>query len=472
MNLKIPKMKISFIILLLFVSVSALFADSFPMQIELVRSFDADNKTGYDINFFIPYSSITFEKGEQYFVSEVYLDFSIKKADKVIYNDVNTFQIAVSNEPDTKSDSKGYLDKLHYSFDKKDISFVLEFVDSITNNSFLWEVDLSSLPEDAQVGDMEISSNVIPAKSEYLKKFQRDGFTYRVEPAHIINLEETDNAYLYFSRKPGFSVDDLKLKILKKDELFETVELELDPNGSFPIDFKKFPVGYYDIQLIDKDDKVLSESYVVLKKLTSDVYNVFSKLEDEYTLMKYYGNSNTISRWNRLSSDMAKKRFATKFWTHMAMEKEMEIEDYIQMLRVKVNEASAYDYRFKKGWETDRGRVFLRNGAPDIVINGKTQSNNTAYTRKDYQVWEYADSEKGVYLFLDIQMNGNYKFLYATQDDKEVIDPNWKDYMGPDFDIYDAAPQDTKWKEEVEENRLWGHPDPNPSNFDENELDD
>ncbi len=436
MNYKIHKMSISLLFVFLIFSSIAI-AIELPMQIELVRSFNIADKTSFDINFYIPYNSLEFEKRENYFVSVVDLDITFTKADSIFYNTTNTFHIAVSNEFDTQLSDKGYLDKLNYTFKGDDVGLRLVFTEPSTTSEFEWETELIALAKDALVGDIEISSKVIPAKSDYLKKFQREGFIYKVEPSHIIDLQTTEHAYLSIDTKPDFDLTSSKLEIYRKDELVKSLKLKEDSSGAFPIKLNKFDNGFYEIVIKDTENNMLANSYLVIKRIKRDIYTVTEKLEDEYVLIKYFGNNNETSRWHRLNSPDAKKRFATKFWTQKAIENRMEIEDYISFLRKRVADSSKYDYKFKRGWLTDRGRIYILHGEPDEIIIGQTTAEGTYLVKKDYEIWKYESKNRPSYLFLDMQMNKNYRIVHVLNDENESSDPKWKEYMGSDFDVSD-----------------------------------
>ncbi|MCK9309454.1 MAG: GWxTD domain-containing protein, partial [Candidatus Cloacimonetes bacterium] len=85
------------------------------------------------------------------------------------------------------------------------------------------------------------------------------------------------------------------------------------------------------------------------------------------------------------------------------------------------------------GWKSDMGRVYIRNGAPDD-IERDTSSDQARFVRKDYQIWKYYTNQQPVYVFVDTQMSGKYKLIYADSDDLENSDPDWMRYLGTDFD--------------------------------------
>jgi hypothetical protein len=78
------------------------------------------------------------------------------------------------------------------------------------------------------------------------------------------------------------------------------------------------------------------------------------------------------------------------------------------------------------GWRTDRGRVYLRNGAPDEVLS-RPQAGSTS----PYEVWKYTRGRARKYVFFDETRFGHYVLIW-TGDRREPSRPNWRDLLGPE----------------------------------------
>jgi GWxTD domain-containing protein len=78
------------------------------------------------------------------------------------------------------------------------------------------------------------------------------------------------------------------------------------------------------------------------------------------------------------------------------------------------------------GWRTDRGRVFIKYGAPDQVMS-RPQAGNT----RPYEVWKYSRGRALKYVFLDQTLFGNYTLIW-TDDRREASRPNWQELLGPE----------------------------------------
>lgn len=78
------------------------------------------------------------------------------------------------------------------------------------------------------------------------------------------------------------------------------------------------------------------------------------------------------------------------------------------------------------GWRTDRGRIFIKYGAPDEVLN-RPQAGNT----RPFEVWKYTRGRALKYVFLDQTLFGNYVLIW-TDDRREPSRPNWQEMLGPE----------------------------------------
>ena len=78
------------------------------------------------------------------------------------------------------------------------------------------------------------------------------------------------------------------------------------------------------------------------------------------------------------------------------------------------------------GWRTDRGRIFLRYGAPDETLR-RPQAGSTA----PYEVWKYTRTRARKFVFYDVTRFGNYALVW-TDERREPSRPNWRELLGPE----------------------------------------
>ena len=78
------------------------------------------------------------------------------------------------------------------------------------------------------------------------------------------------------------------------------------------------------------------------------------------------------------------------------------------------------------GWRTDRGRIFIRYGAPDEVLD-RVQAGSS----RPYQVWKYTGRKAHKFIFLDTSLLGNYELIW-TDERREPSRPDWQELLGPE----------------------------------------
>lgn len=77
------------------------------------------------------------------------------------------------------------------------------------------------------------------------------------------------------------------------------------------------------------------------------------------------------------------------------------------------------------GWRTDRGRIYLKHGAPDEVLRRLMAS------PRPYEVWRYTRGRPLYYVFYDQSSFGHYVLL-GTNDRREAGQTAWEEYLGPE----------------------------------------
>lgn len=202
----------------------------------------------------------------------------------------------------------------------------------------------------------------------------------------------------------------------------------------FPINIRHLEKGRYQgqIEIIDSLESFSRVFEFSLIEPFVESYSVFGNPEDDILLVKYISPGSYPANWKGFSKD-AKKNYITSFWIELANAKRLSVAEVISLYKEKIDFCNKRYSHFEKGWKSDMGRIFLRNGTPSDIEKDRT-TDDTRYVRKDFQIWKYSNLNHAIYIFVDIQMNGNYKLVYAVNDDNESTNPDWRKYLGSDFD--------------------------------------
>jgi GWxTD domain-containing protein len=154
-----------------------------------------------------------------------------------------------------------------------------------------------------------------------------------------------------------------------------------------------------------------------------------SRLDSLFGPLVYLTNDPaSLSLYRRLTLD-GKRRWLREFWQNLdptpATADNPARDDFYRAV-AQVNTAYRESGRGDMpGWNTDRGRIHLRNGAPSDVLR------RPAGSPKPYEVWKYTRTRQLFYVFLDPTGFGNY-MLIGTNDNSEQGRPGWANDVGYD----------------------------------------
>jgi len=209
-----------------------------------------------------------------------------------------------------------------------------------------------------------------------------------------------------------------------------------------PINVRNCPTGRYDV-VVNVSDTVRSISEKVAKNLY--VYNphivdtsnagvnaivvaseYFALSEEEIDEMfdysRYIASDIEIREWKRLASLNDKQVFLYHFWrardlTPQDTRNEFKFE-YLRRVSI-ANER--YQTMGKKGWATDRGRVYCLYGEPSDIVRHPSETRT-----KPYDIWQYYQIEGGVeFVFADLFGFSDMVLIHSTKQG-ELRDDNWE----------------------------------------------
>jgi GWxTD domain-containing protein len=152
------------------------------------------------------------------------------------------------------------------------------------------------------------------------------------------------------------------------------------------------------------------------------------QLEEARAPLVLIANSGELSKYSRDLSLRAKRRFMTEFWQRRDPTPDTPVNE----TRQAFYDAITYvDKQYGEGgrasvagWRTDRGRIYVRNGAFDESLDRPQEGRSPPY-----QVWRYRRGKDRYYIFADRSNGlGNYQLIY-TNDLKENSLPNWQEIL-------------------------------------------
>ncbi len=329
--------------------------------------------------------------------------------------------------------------------DEKDTTIKKEYTDYITIKPFIHDK--------IALSDIQLSSKIIQDSQNKKSIFYKN--TYEVVPLPNTLFSENTPALFYYcelynlktvksSNPIKFSVflydGKRQLKTYKSSIISPAVDSRVEV-GVIPIN--KYPTDTYTmiVTLIDSVDNygvsstkkffIYNPSIVVkdtVNTLTggslSSEFAVMSEeeLDNLFQESKYIATSKEIEQYKKLNNVKGKREFLYNFWklrdTNPATPENEYYKEYLKRIKIANEKYSTIQ---KKGWLTDRGRIYLIYGEPSEIERFPNQVDS-----KPYEIWHYNEIQGGVeFDFGDLTGFSDYILLNSTARG-EVQDTNWQ----------------------------------------------
>jgi len=213
------------------------------------------------------------------------------------------------------------------------------------------------------------------------------------------------------------------------------------------LDLSGLPPGSYRLEVVvaTADSEVVRSAEFVMAGFAADgvtalplppplAHDKFASLSEAeldslYLPLVYLMTQEEQGSYAGLTVD-GKRAFLRKFWasrdpTPGTPENPFEEEFYnlIAEANRRFHEGGAAGI---PGWRTDRGRIFIRYGRPDEVLDRK-QAGST----RPYSVWKYTRVRPRKFIFLDVTLFGHYELIW-TDERREPSRPNWAQLLTPE----------------------------------------
>lgn len=168
--------------------------------------------------------------------------------------------------------------------------------------------------------------------------------------------------------------------------------------------------------------------------------NEYSLVDSSYNAIKYILDSNQIDTFKNLENEEERMNYLNTFWTEV---KDLSNRDELRRefeKRVALTD-SMYSLSYKRGWKTDRGRIYILYGKPyeksiePYAADPFLKINNGKYTELEIWYYDFAKGENeipinlrrfndGRTFFVFCRRNGHTEFeqIFSTEAG-EKIDP-------------------------------------------------
>ncbi len=426
--------------------------------------------------FNVDFDYAVFEQNENQGIIELYYSFNQFGMKVIKKNDVDfVFGLLEINIDDLDADTT-YLQK-EYTFksplkndNNQNLNGVLRFAlkpgnyactmigkdfrepNNFDSTKFIFEIK-SPQRDRFYLSDIELAANIIQHNTNPDSYFYKNTLEVIPNPnslygenlpvlyfyTEIYNIDK--NVYSKYLKISHFIFDSSNRIRYKKQRFIVRKNSSIVEIGA--INLKKFPSGSYTLVVVCSDtlkniDIKSSKRFFVYNPAIIDTaknvdYNeIFEselaeyndeQLDEYFSICKYIATDSEISSWEKLVNIDAKRKFLLKFWKKRDSDRNTAVNEYknIYMSRVEYANNSFGNLLQKKGWKTDRGRVYILYGKPSDIERHPNESDS-----RPYEIWYYDNIEGGVkFIFADFSDFNDYRLIYS---DKlgEFADENWR----------------------------------------------
>ncbi len=151
-------------------------------------------------------------------------------------------------------------------------------------------------------------------------------------------------------------------------------------------------------------------------------------LDDAFAPLEVIAPAGVLAAWPVDGTDAAKRRFLVNFWKPRDPTPENGNGRRAQFYDGVRYANTFYGDRARRlaGWQSDRGRIFLREGLATQVLRRDKRGNVPAY-----EVWRYFDRANRYYVFVDRGVLGGV-VLVRSNDPKEEGERRWQEMLSPE----------------------------------------
>lgn len=329
----------------------------------------------------------------------------------------------------------------------KDVNNTTSF-DSVT-----FDLKIHKIPTDRfSISDIELVSLIKRAEEVNKSIFYKNTYEVIPNPHMIFGV---DLPVLYFYAELYNLLEDKKSDVLKVEYILLSAmnkeqyrKVKYIPRKNYSvvdvgaINISKIPSGTYTLILAISDTlknhKTSSSKRVFIynpnvidsaltlyteKDIMASEFSIMNEeeLNDMFGMIKYISTVDELGQWNKITNVEGKRNFLFNFWKKRDPDPLSAHNEFkIQYLNNVEYVNSHYSTIQKKGWRTDRGRVYLSYGAPTEIERFPNQIDT-----KPYEIWKYNQLEGGViFIFADLTGFNDYLLVNSTLRG-ELRDDNW-----------------------------------------------
>ena len=362
------------------------------------------------------YAMVKQEGEVEFFQSNIEMTYLIEKGTEIIAFEKFQINTPIYTEAEVNNNPIDLLDLKRLSFPEGEYTYTIiakDLVNQSTAEATGTIRTLDNASSSIQLSEIQLGNSIKPTVTK--NQFSKVGYDISPNVAHNYIRENSKlSAYfeIYNANKSLGDSADYFIDISIRDAVNEKLTGNLraikrlkatDITAHIqPFNIEKLPTGNYEVlvECKNRNNEVISSQKVQFFRLNPDLKDLNSiviegtfvdTMRNTALLAEYIKSIRVISQENEKTwADNQLKyaelefmqRYFLNFWvTRDPLDPGFKWEEYKRKLAL-VDEK--FGYGGIKGYQTDRGRVYLQYGAPTDVQDVKYDSNNNPYS-----IWRY-----------------------------------------------------------------------------------
>ncbi|MBN1754578.1 GWxTD domain-containing protein [bacterium] len=342
---------------------------------------------------------LQFIKRKSYYTAHFEVQLTIFKGDTLYTHKNYQDSMVVTNYNQTRSSTPVMLKAIFFTAPPGEYRAILEFtdLDSKKNRKSSTKLKLPLFGVDEFISSLKFMKS---SKSNLQTVTDKKYF------AHDTTL------YLYFEIYPPDSIQKLELSYLilntEKDTIYTHSEF-LDSTGNIQ---KRIPLnsigpGSYFLEITIHEGKFKELKKDDFKIVWSPLFQIDQDYEEIIGQLRYIANKAEIEKLENAPDDQ-KIILWEAFWKAKDPTPDTDKNELKEEFYRRVDHVNDKYSGIKKGWQTDRGRIFIIYGEPDEV-----ETHPFDIDSKPYEIWYYFQINRK---FIFVDKNGiNEYYLYYEE---------------------------------------------------------
>ncbi len=436
-----------FIVLLIF-PLFLCYAGNNNLSVDVVSYKNlVDDKGNFtELYYSIPYEKLEFHESENTLTAMFEISFTVKNLageEMLSRESKQGIQTAIT---DKKNRAQLQItDILKFYIKPGEYAFEFEIVGDGVASDLFYEGEFIA-PDysnsEIQLSQIEICSNI--TTDNKVEKYIKNNLMVYPNPSRVFNLKQA--VVFFYAELYNLEFNEQDSLLQEYSLSYHIINSRGDTVKSYPkkrnkkagktsvianiLNLRKYETGDYTLILNARDEATLkSTQQTAIFSLESIPYitEIYAKLFRE--MVTYIATQTELDIYDQLNL-IGKQTFIENYWqgkdpTPGTIENEYKLMYFQRWEYVNVryaNEAPGLE-----GWESDRGRIYLKHGPPTDV-----ERNVSDTDLKPHEIWLYEGDRYGtkMFIFTDARMQGRYILVHSkSPDQEEVYNPNWRDQI-------------------------------------------